>query len=436
MNIILLSGGSGQRLWPLSNNVRSKQFIKVLQGEDGGLESMVQRVYRQITTVDADAQVTIATGKKQVSMILNQLENKVNVCVEPDRRDTFPAICLAAAYLHDEKGVRPEEPVVVCPVDPYVEDSYFEALKELSDLAAQGGANMSLLGVEPTYPSEKYGYIIPESKEEVSRVSTFKEKPDVETAKGYLAQGALWNGGVFAFQLRYLLDKAHELLDFQDYRDLYEHYGEQKKISFDYAVVEQEKSIQVLRYKGSWKDLGTWNTFTEAMGSNAVGNATLNDTCEDTHVVNELNIPILCMGCKSMVIAASGDGILVSDKEQSAQIKPYVDKLAGQAMYAEKSWGSFTVLDVQEDSMTIKVELMPGHRLHYHSHEHRDEVWTVMSGEGRVIIDGMERTVRSGNVVTMPVGCKHTLIADTKLSVIEVQIGRDISVDDKKKYDL
>ena len=436
MNIILLSGGSGQRLWPLSNNVRSKQFIRVLQGENGQLESMVQRVYRQITTVDADAQVTIATGKKQVSMILNQLENKVNVCVEPERRDTFPAICLAAAYLHDVKNVAETEPVIVCPVDPYVEDSYFEALKRLSELAEEGNANMSLLGIEPTYPSEKYGYIIPESKEEVSAVSTFKEKPDEETAKKYLEQGALWNGGVFAFRLSYLLEKAHELLDFKDYEDLYAHYGEQKKISFDYAVVEQEKSIQVLRYKGSWKDLGTWNTFTEAMGSNAVGNVTLNDTCEDTHVVNELNIPILCMGCKSMVIAASGDGILVSDKEQSAQIKPYVDKLAGQAMYAEKSWGSFTVLDVQDDSMTIKVELLPGHSLHYHSHEHRDEVWTVMSGMGSVIIDGMQRMVRPGDVVTMPAGCKHTLIAETKLSVIEVQLVKDISVDDKKKYDL
>lgn len=436
MNIILLSGGSGQRLWPLSNNVRSKQFIKVLQGENGQLESMVQRVYRQITTVDAEAQVTIATGKKQVSMILNQLENRVNVCVEPERRDTFPAICLAASYLHDVKNVAETEPVIVCPVDPYVEASYFEALKRLSELAEEGNANMSLLGIEPTYPSEKYGYIIPESKDEVSAVSTFKEKPDEETAKKYLEQGALWNGGVFAFRLSYLLEKAHELLDFKDYEDLYAHYGEQKKISFDYAVVEQEKSIQVLRYKGSWKDLGTWNTFTEAMGSNAVGNVTLNDTCEDTHVVNELNIPILCMGCKSMVIAASGDGILVSDKEQSAQIKPYVDKLAGQAMYAEKSWGSFTVLDVQDDSMTIKVELLPGHSLHYHSHEHRDEVWTVMSGMGSVIIDGMQRMVRPGDVVTMPAGCKHTLIAETKVSVIEVQLGKDINVDDKKKFDL
>ncbi len=436
MNIILLSGGSGQRLWPLSNNVRSKQFIKVLQNENGDPESMVQRVYRQITTVDPGAEVTIATGKKQVSMILNQLKNKVNVCVEPERRDTFPAICLAAAYLHDEKGVNLDEAVVVCPVDPYVENSYFEALEELSALAAKGGANMSLLGIEPIYPSEKYGYIIPETKEQVSAVKTFKEKPDEETARKYLAQGALWNGGVFAFQLGYLLDKAHELLDFEDYRDLYTHYADQKKISFDYAVVEKEKSIQVLRYCGSWKDLGTWNTFTEAMGSNTVGNVKLNDGCTDTHVVNELNIPILCMGCKSMVIAASSDGILVSDKEQSAQIKPYVDKLAGQAMYAEKSWGSFSVLDVQDDSMTIKVDLLPGHRLHYHSHEHRDEVWTVMSGKGRVVIDGMERMVRPGNVVTMPAGCKHTIIADTKLSVIEVQIGTDINVADKQKFDL
>lgn len=436
MNIILLSGGSGQRLWPLSNNVRSKQFIKVLQGEAGQLESMVQRVYRQITTVDANAQVTIATGKKQVSMIRNQLEDRVNICVEPERRDTFPAICLAAAYLHDVKKVAETEPVIVCPVDPYVDNSYFEALKKLADLAETSEAHLSLLGIEPTYPSEKYGYIITEDKEPVSAVSTFKEKPDLETARRYLAQGALWNGGVFAFKLGYILEKAHELLDFKDYEDLYIHYGEQKKISFDYAVVEQEKSIQVLRYKGSWKDLGTWNTFTEAMGSLSTGRVTLDDTCRDTHVVNELNIPILCMGCKNLVVAASGDGILVADKEQSSYIKPYADKLAGQAMYAEKSWGSFTVLDVQEDSMTIKVELLPGHRLHYHSHEHRDEVWTVMSGTGSVIIDDAQRTVHPGDVVTMPAGCKHTLIAETKLSVIEVQLGKDISVDDKQKYDL
>lgn len=436
MNIILLSGGSGKRLWPLSNDVRSKQFIKAFEGPNGEQESMVQRVYRQITEVDGAAKVTIATGKSQVSLLKNQLGDKVNICMEPDRRDTFPAICLAAAFLHDVQGVGEEEPVVVCPVDPFVDNSYFETLKELSDLAAAGGANLSLMGIEPTYPSEKYGYIIPESADKVSAVSTFKEKPDVETAKEYIAKGALWNGGVFAFKLGYLLDKAHELIDFENYYDLYAHYSEQRKISFDYAVVEQENEIQVLRYRGEWKDIGTWNTFAEAMGEVSIGQAILNETCANTQVVNELNIPILCMGCKDMVVAASGDGILISDKEQSSYIKPFVDAIEQPVMYAEKSWGSFTVLDVQPESMTIKVQLLPGHKLHYHSHEHRDEVWTVVSGQGRTIVDGMEQIVRPGDVVTMAAGCKHTVIADTELQIIEVQLGKDIDVNDKQKFEL
>lgn len=219
MNIILLSGGSGKRLWPLSNDVRSKQFIKLFKNEDN-YESMVQRVYRQITTVDENAKITIATSKSQASAIKNQLDEKVSICVEPCRRDTFPAIVLAATYLHDELGVRADEAVVVCPVDPYVDNTYYEAVKTLQELAEQGNANLTLMGIEPTYPSEKYGYIIPENGENVSRVKEFKEKPDLETAKKYLTQSALWNAGIFAFKLGYLLEKAHSMIDFEDYNDL------------------------------------------------------------------------------------------------------------------------------------------------------------------------------------------------------------------------
>ena len=201
MNIILLSGGSGKRLWPLSNDIRSKQFIKLFKDEAGEYESMVQRVYRQISSVDEEARVTIATSKAQVSAIHNQLGDGVGISVEPCRRDTFPAIALATAYLHDVQGVPREEAVVVCPVDPYVEREYFEALKDLGEQAAKGEANLVLMGIEPTYPSEKYGYIIPRNKNTVSEVATFKEKPDRETAKTYIAQGALWNGGVFAYKL-------------------------------------------------------------------------------------------------------------------------------------------------------------------------------------------------------------------------------------------
>ena len=436
MNLVLLSGGSGQRLWPLSNEIRSKQFIKIFHKEDDSLESMVQRVYRQIKTVDTDATVTIATSKSQVSAIYNQLGEDVGISVEPYRRDTFPAIALAASYLKDVLGVEEEESVVVCPVDPYVENDYFEALKELGERAEVSSANLVLMGIEPTYPSEKYGYIIPTGKEQVSKVSVFKEKPTQEVAKDYIAKGALWNGGVFAFKLGYVLQRAHELIDFIDYTDLFNKYETLNKISFDYAVVEHEPEIEVMRFAGTWKDLGTWNTLTEAMDSQAVGEAMFNENCENVHVVNELDVPILCMGLKDVVVSASPEGILVSDKEQSSYIKPFVSTLDHRVMFAEKSWGSFRVIDIDSKSVTIKVTLNPGHRMNYHSHKNRDEVWAVISGKGKTIVDGMEQSVKIGDVITMSAGCRHTVIAETELKMIEVQLGEDINVHDKQKYEL
>lgn len=434
MNIILLSGGSGKRLWPLSNDIRSKQFIKIFKTENGDYESMVQRVYRQIRAMDETATVTIATSKTQVSAIHNQLSENVNVCVEPTRRDTFPAIALATAYLHDVLGVSRDDSVVVCPVDPYVNEDYFAAVKRLSDMAKEGSSNLILMGIEPTYPSEKYGYIIPGDKEEVSPVVAFKEKPDLQKAKEYLSQGALWNGGVFAYRLSYVLKKTEELIGFSDYQKLFDGYKDLNKISFDYAVVEKEPDIQVLRFGGQWKDMGTWNTLTEAMEEPSIGEVMLNESCENVHVVNELDVPVLCMGLKNMVVSASAEGILVSDKEQSSYIKPFVDKISQQIMFAEKSWGSFRVLDVEEESMTIKVILNPGHKMNYHSHEHRNEIWNVIAGNGKAILDGREQMVKPGDVLYMPAGCRHTIIADTELKVIESQLGRDITVQDKIKY--
>lgn len=447
MNIVLLSGGSGKRLWPLSNDIRSKQFIKIFKkpkhdipmGTDFSdkYESMVQRVYRQIKTVDRNATVTIATSKSQVSAIHNQLGSDVGISVEPCRRDTFPAIALATAYLHYVKGVGLDEAVVVCPVDPYVNDDYFETIKKLGELAEQGTANLTLMGIDPTYPSEKYGYIMPVNKDKVSKVSEFKEKPDALTAQKYIDQGGLWNGGVFAYKLRYVLDRAHELIDFTDYQDLFDKYETLTKISFDYAVVEHENDIAVLRFAGEWKDLGTWNTLTEAMEEDTVGDARLNDKCENVHVINEIGVPVLAMGLKDVVISASPEGILVSDKEQSSYIKPFVDEIDQQIMFAEKSWGSYRVLDVEEESMTIKVTLNPGNKMNYHSHEKRDEVWTIISGHGKTIVDGMEQLVKVGDVVTMAAGCKHTIIAgEDGLVLIEVQLGSEISVSDKQKYDM
>jgi hypothetical protein len=436
MNIILLSGGSGKRLWPLSNDIRSKQFIKIFKQSNGTYESMLQRMYHNIKEIDKKGSITIATSKSQVSAIFNQLGENVGISVEPCRRDTFPAIALASEYLKDVRGIGLDEVVIVCPVDPYVKREYFEALQNLAVQAEKNEANLVLMGVEPTYPSEKYGYIIPKSNTATAMVSTFKEKPTVDLAKQYIEEGALWNGGVFAFKLSYLIDKAHELIDYIDYEDMLKRYESLPKISFDYAVVEKEKKIQVQRFQGEWKDLGTWNTLTEAMEDAVFGNGILNDKCKNVHIVNEMDVPILAMGLHDVVISASPEGILVSDKEQSSYIKPIVDGFEQQIMFAEKSWGSFRVIDVEKESLTIKVTLNPKHSMNYHSHKNRDEAWIVIQGSGKAILDGEEKEIQVGDVLTMHAGCRHTVMATTELKLIEVQLGKDISVQDKEKHSL
>lgn len=436
MNIILLSGGSGKRLWPLSNDIRSKQFIKLFKNEDGSYESMVQRMYRQIQSIDSSTKVTIATSKTQVSALNNQLGDNIGISVEPCRRDTFPAIALATAYLHDVQNVPEDEAVVVCPVDPYVNIDYFEAIGKLWELAQNGSSNLNLMGIDPTHPSEKYGYIIPETKDKVSKVDAFKEKPDVETAQKYIEQGALWNGGVFAYKLKYVLDICEKLLGTCDYLELFSNYQNLTRISFDYAVVEKENDISVMRFAGQWKDLGTWSTLTEAMEENAIGHSILIEKCENTHVVNELNIPIICIGTKDLIVSASHDGILVAEKEMSEEIKSIVDQLAQDIRFAEKSWGDFRVIDVSEKCMTVKVTINAGHRMSYHSHEMRSEVWTIMSGSGYTIVDGMKQNIKTGDVITIQNKCRHTIVADTKLELIEVQLGEEIFASDKQKFDL
>ncbi len=431
MQLILLSGGSGKRLWPLSNDVRSKQFLKIFKNNDGILESMVQRVYNGLKTSMPDCEITVATARKQVSSLTNQLSSDVNICVEPDRRDTFPAIVLAASYLKDVKGVSLNEPIVVCPVDSYVGEEYFRTVRKIGE--AVDTANLILMGISPTYPSEKYGYILTDGE---GNVTGFKEKPDLETAKKLLNEHALWNGGVFGFKLSYILKKGHEYLDFTDYDDLYSKYSGLQKISFDYAVAERETSIKTIRFDGDWIDVGTWKTLTDVTGEVSLGDVTFDNNCNNTTVINETDVPILALGLKNIIVAASADGILVSDKNASSYMKPYVETMEAPLRFAEKSWGSYKVLDIEPSGLTIKVTLNPGSSMNYHSHLRRDEVWTVLEGTGETVIDGDVKKVLAGDTIFIPKGAKHLLRADTRLVAMEVQIGTDIDVSDKLKHEL
>lgn len=434
MNILLLSGDSGKRLWPLSNGVRSRQFLQILRSPSGEYESVAQRVYRQILRADKETKIVVAASKLQIPAIRNQLDEDVEICVEPKRRNTFPAVALSVAWMAEKREMPDEEIIIVCPMDTYADDDYFQTLGTLAQIVSRGDAEIALVGIAPAYPSEKYGYLLPDSREKISKVIFHSEKPTETVAKELIDRGALWNGGVFAFRVGYFLNALRTVISFSDYDDLYQKYEQIPEGSFEDIFLKETGNKKLVRFDGIWKDLGTWNTLTEAMEEPIVGKAKLDDICHNVHVINELNIPILCLGIENAVISAAPDGILVSDKKQSSYMEPLIDQLDQQVMFADKSWGSFQVLDIEHESMTIKVILKPGHRMNYHSHERRDEVWTVLSGQGRTIVDGMEQPVAAGDVITMQAGCRHTIIADTELHIMEVQLGREIDVHDKKKY--
>ena len=426
MQIILLSGGSGQRLWPLSNDLRSKQFLKIFSGG----ESMLQRTLKQIRRTNEEASITIAAAKKQVPLLKKYVGENFDISTEPCRKNTFPAIALAAAYLRDVKKICADEKLLICPVDPYVDDKFFAQFPLLAEqISAE--SPLVLMGIAPTYPSEKYGYIIPQTVEKISRVKMFKEKPNRPDAQKFIDAGGLWNGGIFACKLSYILDKSEKLLGTSSHDALQKNYADLPSISFDYAVVEHEKNIKVVRYVGEWKDIGTWNTLTEVLDANFIGQVQSDADCENLHVINNSDVPIICMGLKNAVVVAGSEGILVSDKIASSYIKPFVEKLDSQIRFAEKSWGSFKIIDVESDSLTVKVTLNRGSRMRYHSHHFRDEIWNFIAGTGRVIIDGVEKAVRAGDVIKIPIGVKHTVIADEPLKIIEIQLGKDITVEDK-----
>jgi len=438
MKLVLLSGGSGKRLWPLSNDSRSKQFLKVLEDKDQYLQSMVQRVWTQISNVGLADSTVIATGKSQEDMIKSQLDNQAGLIIEPCRRDTFPAIALAASYVYSVQKADLDEVVAILPVDPYVDDQFFSRVQDLEKVVQNSNAQLALIGVTPTYPSSKYGYIVPtveKSRSEYRKVSRFTEKPTEKQAASLIEDGALWNCGVFAFKLGYVISILEEKGMSTDYEELLKQYATLPKISFDYEVVEKTKDIVVLPYSGYWKDLGTWNTLTEEMATTQIGKGVISADSENVHLINELDIPVTVLGGSNLIVAASPDGILVSDKEASPRIKELVGEFENRPMYEERRWGWYRVLDYTKleegkEVLTKRIGIAEGKNLSYQLHDHRDEVWTVIKGEGEFVLNDEIRPIKTGDVIQIQAGDKHAVKAITDLEIIEVQTGSQLIEED------
>lgn len=442
MKLILLSGGSGKRLWPISNHSRSKQFLKVLTNPNQQLESMVQRIWRQLNKNQLLDHAFISTNKNQMDSILIQLGHKVPLIIEPEQRDTFPAIALAAVYLYSVVGAEENDVMIVMPVDPFVEDKFFGKVKYLEEVILQSGMDIALIGVKPAYPSTKYGYIIvnnhdmePHSLQSYFSVKGFKEKPTEGQAKQLIEQHALWNCGVFAFRLSYIMNHLKEKGFPTKYNEMLQHYQSLPKISFDYEIVERAEKIAVVPYDGYWKDLGTWNTLTEEMQTSVIGEGKISDDCINTHLINELDIPVTVIGASDMIVAASPDGILVSDKSKSHLIKEMVKGDNKLPMYEEHRWGWCRVLDYQKsaDSMNVltkRICIFEGENISYQYHLKRSEVWVIVKGEGEFVLNDKISFVKLGDVLTIPFGAKHGIKAFEEVELIEVQMGSQIEEED------
>lgn len=441
IHVVLLSGGSGTRLWPLSNSVRAKQFLKVLRTDSGDPCSMVQRVTSQLGKTNLQFDTTVVTNKSQLFLLDSQLFGEHEIVIEPESRDTGPAIMLACAHLLSKPGNFEDDTVIVLPIDCYADQDFFNCFVDLNAAVQERLANVVLLGVSPTTVSEKFGYIVPKKGQvgDVLQVAYFVEKPDAASAAELIEKGCLWNCGVFAFQLSYAKEiiKAHaKSSNFDEFEEGYR--GLSKK-SFDYLVLEREPSIAVIPFFGKWKDLGTWDALSEEMAYQSSGHVACSDV-SNSIVINETSKPMIVSGVSDLIAVATQDGILVCSKEASSKIKDDVKKVSSiRPMYEKRLWGEYRVIDNQEYpagqlALTKELVIHPGKQISYQRHAQRSEIWTVVSGSGEVVLDNEVFEARPGKVFDIKPRVLHAVRANDMLHIIEVQFGERLTEDDIERF--
>lgn len=322
MKFVLLSGGSGTRLWPLSNEDRPKQFVKILPAENGQLESMLQRTFRQLSKHVQREDIIVAANKKQVDYINEQI-GQGNIVVEPCGRDTYGAILLASTYALD-LGAKEDEYIAFISVDTYADDRFFEEIVKMPKKLEQTDGKLGLIGVVPQFPTSKYGYIVPDEEGNFFKVNSFAEKPDKDLAVELLQKGAVWNSGVFVIKIQEIL-KNLEINHFPtSYQELKSSFHLLPKNSFDYEFTEKCSSIYCKKFDGLWKDIGTWESLLEEIPQSIIGKAQVSQDTNNTYIINETKIPINVVGISNAIIVVNEHGIFITEQGKSEQIKKMI----------------------------------------------------------------------------------------------------------------
>jgi mannose-1-phosphate guanylyltransferase/mannose-6-phosphate isomerase len=434
---VILAGGVGTRLWPLSRTYQPKQFLKI-EGY-----SLFQETFLRALRLSAPGDIIIVTNEVHQFLVRNQIEelghilSEHQVLKEPVGKNTLPAITWAMSEIRKRFG---ESDVVIFPSDHKLGESATDEIKEAAGIASD---YLVLFGIPPTHPNTGYGYIAQGTPlASGSRVLEFKEKPDLPTAEQYLASGYLWNSGMFLFSTNLFFQ---ELARYQpEFLKAFEHeipdYQGLPSLSIDYGLLEKSGQVAVVPLKAPWTDLGTFQAWYEYRDHDAAGNTGEAEYLDATgNFVSAPGRKVALIGVKDLVVVDTGDALLVADTVQSSRVNEMVrrlrekgDPVVDYPLQVQRPWGSYIELERSQFFRIKRLTVKPGEQLSLQKHLHRSEHWIVVSGMADVHLDGKEYQFKRGESTYVSEGTKHRLGNSGKipLEVIEVQIGEYLEEDD------
>lgn len=453
MKTLILAGGKGTRLWPLSRELMPKQFIRIFDDT-----SLFQKTMERALLFSKPKEIFIVTNKEYRFRVFDELRDmgieipKENVLLEPIGKNTLPAIYWGLKTIHENFG---KSKVAVLPSDHLIDvnEKYIRAFRTAEKLAEN---YFVTFGIKPTKPHTGYGYIKPGEKLEGGyKVAEFKEKPDLETAKKYAEEGYYWNSGMFMFDTELFIEEVKRLAPeiynaFEEAKSIEEAYELVPDISVDYGIMEKTDKAAVVPLNVYWNDLGSFDAIYDAFEKDDNGNAVkIRGLKADYIGIDSKNNLIMTerltatVGVKNLIIIDTGDALLVAHRGESQKVKDVYKKLKEKGdervlvhRTAYRPWGSYTVLEEGDRYKIKRLTVLPGKKLSLQMHYHRSEHWVVVRGTAKVIVGDKEILLRPGESTFIPAGVKHRLENPGKvvLEVIETQIGEYLGEDDIVRF--